>query len=139
MIITYWIMIKTPLSFPIPITSYTFTKIQENTDQHWCFQRYFLIKEYHDRPPLAPPFIILWQLYAMMRIMLRWCGLPYSPESNSNFGVYTWYVYESRIVKISLYLFISKLENSYFHKTLHHKFYIDILYPNLDHFFLHIH
>ena len=47
--------------------SYTFNKIQTNTDEHWFFQRYFLIKEYHDRPPLAPPVIVIYHLYLMFR------------------------------------------------------------------------
>ncbi|XP_048027657.1 transient receptor potential cation channel subfamily M member 4-like isoform X2 [Megalobrama amblycephala] len=39
--------------------SYTFSKVQECSDTYWKFQRYNLIVEYHSRPNLAPPFIIL--------------------------------------------------------------------------------
>lgn len=33
--------------------------VQGNTDIFWKFQRYNLIVEYHNRPALAPPFIII--------------------------------------------------------------------------------
>uniref|UniRef100_A0A8C1D901 Transient receptor potential cation channel, subfamily M, member 5 n=1 Tax=Cyprinus carpio carpio TaxID=630221 RepID=A0A8C1D901_CYPCA len=33
--------------------------VQENADIFWKFQRYNLIVEYHSRPALAPPFIII--------------------------------------------------------------------------------
>ncbi|XP_051968438.1 transient receptor potential cation channel subfamily M member 4-like isoform X1 [Xyrauchen texanus] len=39
--------------------SYTFSKVQERSDTYWKSQRYNLIVEYHSRPTLAPPFIIL--------------------------------------------------------------------------------
>uniref|UniRef100_A0A8C2C4T0 Transient receptor potential cation channel, subfamily M, member 5 n=1 Tax=Cyprinus carpio TaxID=7962 RepID=A0A8C2C4T0_CYPCA len=38
---------------------YTFQVVQENADIFWKFQRYNLIVEYHSRPALAPPFIII--------------------------------------------------------------------------------
>ncbi|XP_065327652.1 transient receptor potential cation channel subfamily M member 4-like [Pelmatolapia mariae] len=43
----------------IAMFSYTFNKVQEHSDTYWKFQRYNLIAEYHSRPSLAPPFIIL--------------------------------------------------------------------------------
>lgn len=42
-----------------PLRSYTFQVVQENADIFWKFQRYNLIVEYHSRPALAPPFIII--------------------------------------------------------------------------------
>lgn len=39
--------------------SYTFQLVQGNADIFWKFQRYNLIVEYHSRPALAPPFIII--------------------------------------------------------------------------------
>ncbi|KAF7697684.1 hypothetical protein HF521_004194 [Silurus meridionalis] len=47
------------LNLLIAMFSYTFSKVQEHSDIHWKFQRYNLIVEYHSRPCLAPPFIIL--------------------------------------------------------------------------------
>ncbi|XP_028841109.1 transient receptor potential cation channel subfamily M member 4a isoform X2 [Denticeps clupeoides] len=43
----------------IAMFSYTFNKVQEHSDTYWKFQRYNLIAEYHSRPCLAPPFIII--------------------------------------------------------------------------------
>nr|XP_004571460.2 transient receptor potential cation channel subfamily M member 4 isoform X1 [Maylandia zebra] len=43
----------------IAMFSYTFSEVQEDSDTYWKFQRYNLIVEYHSRPSLAPPFIIL--------------------------------------------------------------------------------
>ncbi|XP_072574137.1 transient receptor potential cation channel subfamily M member 5 isoform X2 [Paramormyrops kingsleyae] len=43
----------------IAMFSYTFQVVQGNTDIFWKFQRYNLIVEYHSRPALAPPFIII--------------------------------------------------------------------------------
>uniref|UniRef100_A0A4W3HRU2 Transient receptor potential cation channel, subfamily M, member 5 n=1 Tax=Callorhinchus milii TaxID=7868 RepID=A0A4W3HRU2_CALMI len=47
------------LNLLIAMFSYTFQVVQENTDIFWKFQRYNLIVEYHNRPSLAPPFIII--------------------------------------------------------------------------------
>ncbi|XP_033062556.1 transient receptor potential cation channel subfamily M member 5 isoform X4 [Trachypithecus francoisi] len=43
----------------IAMFSYTFQVVQGNADMFWKFQRYNLIVEYHERPALAPPFILL--------------------------------------------------------------------------------
>nr|XP_033783909.1 transient receptor potential cation channel subfamily M member 5 isoform X2 [Geotrypetes seraphini] len=43
----------------IAMFSYTFQVVQGNADIFWKFQRYNLIVEYHNRPALAPPFIII--------------------------------------------------------------------------------
>ena len=54
--------------------SFTFSRIQANTDLYWSSQRYFLIKEYHERPPLAPPLIIVWHLFQLVsQCCLRGC------------------------------------------------------------------
>ncbi|KAG5839080.1 hypothetical protein ANANG_G00201140 [Anguilla anguilla] len=47
------------LNLLIAMFSYTFQVVQENADIFWKFQRYNLIVEYHGRPALAPPFIII--------------------------------------------------------------------------------
>ncbi|XP_013398789.1 transient receptor potential cation channel subfamily M member 2 [Lingula anatina] len=57
----------------IAMFSYTFDKVKENTDHYWHYQRYFLIYEYHTRPPLAPPLIILSHIYLSIRTVLRIC------------------------------------------------------------------
>ncbi|TNN31671.1 Transient receptor potential cation channel subfamily M member 5 [Liparis tanakae] len=55
----------------IAMFSYTFSKVQEHSDTYWKFQRYNLIKEYHSRPCLAPPFIILSHLHLFIKRCFR--------------------------------------------------------------------
>lgn len=51
--------------------SYTFQVVQGNADTFWKFQRYHLIVEYHQRPALAPPFIVLSHLSLLLKRLLR--------------------------------------------------------------------
>ncbi|XP_076853992.1 transient receptor potential cation channel subfamily M member 5 isoform X2 [Brachyhypopomus gauderio] len=53
------------LNLLIAMFSYTFQVVQGNTDIFWKFQRYNLIVEYHSRPALAPPFIIISHLFQL--------------------------------------------------------------------------
>ncbi|CAG5118818.1 unnamed protein product, partial [Candidula unifasciata] len=46
------------LNLLIAMFSYTFEQVQENTDMHWCFQRFSLVYEYTHRPVLPPPLIV---------------------------------------------------------------------------------
>ncbi|XP_056152863.1 transient receptor potential cation channel subfamily M member 4-like isoform X2 [Lampris incognitus] len=55
----------------IAMFSYTFSKVQENSDVYWKFQRYHLVVEYHSRPSLAPPFIILSHLHLFIKRYIR--------------------------------------------------------------------
>ncbi|XP_029014780.1 transient receptor potential cation channel subfamily M member 4-like isoform X2 [Betta splendens] len=55
----------------IAMFSYTFSKVQENSDIYWKFQRYNLIVEYHSRPSLAPPFIILSHIHLLIKRCIR--------------------------------------------------------------------
>ncbi|KAJ7989984.1 hypothetical protein DPEC_G00310150 [Dallia pectoralis] len=55
----------------IAMFSHTFSKVQENSDTYWKFQRYNLILEYHSRPCLAPPFIILSHLHLLFKRHIR--------------------------------------------------------------------
>ncbi|XP_056610904.1 LOW QUALITY PROTEIN: transient receptor potential cation channel subfamily M member 2 [Triplophysa dalaica] len=60
------------LNLLIAILSYTFQEVQDNTDTIWKFQRYELIKEYHSRPALPPPFILISHLIIFIRrVLLR--------------------------------------------------------------------
>ncbi|KAJ8417010.1 hypothetical protein AAFF_G00282370 [Aldrovandia affinis] len=54
------------LNLLIAMFSYTFQVVQENADIFWKFQRYNLIVEYHGRPALAPPFIIISHCYQLL-------------------------------------------------------------------------
>ncbi|XP_048868863.1 transient receptor potential cation channel subfamily M member 4-like isoform X3 [Brienomyrus brachyistius] len=55
----------------IAMFSHTFAKVQDNSDIYWKFQRYRLIEEYHSRPSLAPPFIILSHLHLFIKRNIR--------------------------------------------------------------------
>ncbi|KAG9329474.1 hypothetical protein JZ751_004519 [Albula glossodonta] len=59
------------LNLLIAMFSYTFSKVQEHSDTYWKFQRYNLIVEYHSRPSLAPPFIILSHLHLFIKRGIR--------------------------------------------------------------------
>ncbi|XP_011674872.2 transient receptor potential cation channel subfamily M member 2 [Strongylocentrotus purpuratus] len=63
------------LNLLIAMLNYTFASVQENTDVVWKFQRYSLIKDYYNRPILAPPFIIISHFFILYSFILRcWCG-----------------------------------------------------------------
>ncbi|XP_030306959.1 transient receptor potential cation channel subfamily M member 5 [Calypte anna] len=51
----------------IAMFSYTFQVVQGNADIFWKIQRYNLIVEYHSRPALAPPFIIINHITLVLR------------------------------------------------------------------------
>uniref|UniRef100_A0A669EG82 Transient receptor potential cation channel, subfamily M, member 5 n=1 Tax=Oreochromis niloticus TaxID=8128 RepID=A0A669EG82_ORENI len=55
----------------IAMFSYTFQVVQGNTDIFWKFQRYNLIVEYHSRPALAPPFIIISHLSQLFLSLIK--------------------------------------------------------------------
>ncbi|XP_019740378.1 transient receptor potential cation channel subfamily M member 4a isoform X1 [Hippocampus comes] len=55
----------------IAMFSYTFNKVQDHSDTYWKFQRYSLIVEYHSRPCLAPPFIIISHLNVFIKRYIR--------------------------------------------------------------------
>ncbi|XP_068004416.1 transient receptor potential cation channel subfamily M member 5 [Melanerpes formicivorus] len=55
------------LNLLIAMFSYTFQVVQGNADIFWKVQRYNLIVEYHSRPALAPPFIIINHLTLVLR------------------------------------------------------------------------
>lgn len=59
----------TLLSLCLP--SHTFSEVQTNSDIYWKFQRYNLIVQYHSRPSLAPPFIILSHINLFIKRNIR--------------------------------------------------------------------
>ncbi|XP_045433082.1 transient receptor potential cation channel subfamily M member 4 isoform X5 [Pipistrellus kuhlii] len=65
----------------IAMFSYTFGKVQGNSDLYWKAQRYSLIREFHSRPALAPPFIIISHVRLLFRRLRRHrARLPASPN-----------------------------------------------------------
>uniref|UniRef100_I3N7G7 Transient receptor potential cation channel subfamily M member 4 n=1 Tax=Ictidomys tridecemlineatus TaxID=43179 RepID=I3N7G7_ICTTR len=69
------------LNLLIAMFSYTFGKVQGNSDLYWKAQRYSLIREFHSRPALAPPLIIISHVRLLIRRLCRrrWANLPSSP------------------------------------------------------------
>ncbi|XP_039216172.1 transient receptor potential cation channel subfamily M member 4 isoform X3 [Crotalus tigris] len=59
------------LNLLIAMFSYTFSKVQGNSDIYWKSQRYNLILEYHSRPALAPPFILISHLHLLFKRHIR--------------------------------------------------------------------
>ncbi|XP_062994240.1 transient receptor potential cation channel subfamily M member 5-like, partial [Elgaria multicarinata webbii] len=59
------------LNLLIAMFSYTFSKVQGNSDIYWKSQRYNLILEYHSRPALAPPFILISHLHLVFKRHVR--------------------------------------------------------------------
>ncbi|KAM6159459.1 transient receptor potential cation channel subfamily M member 5 [Rhynchocyon petersi] len=55
------------LNLLIAMFSFTFQVVQGNADMFWKSQRYGLIVEYHERPSLAPPFILLSHLSLLLK------------------------------------------------------------------------
>ncbi|XP_056286247.1 transient receptor potential cation channel subfamily M member 4-like [Pseudoliparis swirei] len=55
----------------IAMFSSTFSEVQGNSDIYWKFQRYTLIVNYHFRPSLAPPFIILSHINLFIKRIIR--------------------------------------------------------------------
>uniref|UniRef100_H3DCK7 Uncharacterized protein n=1 Tax=Tetraodon nigroviridis TaxID=99883 RepID=H3DCK7_TETNG len=55
----------------IAMFSHTFSRVQANSDIYWKFQRYNLIVQYHSRPSLAPPFIILSHINLFIKRNIR--------------------------------------------------------------------
>ncbi|CAJ1080976.1 transient receptor potential cation channel subfamily M member 4-like [Xyrichtys novacula] len=55
----------------IAMFSNTFSEVQANSDIYWKFQRYNLIVQYHSRPSLAPPFIILSHINLFIKRTIR--------------------------------------------------------------------
>ncbi|CAF4285885.1 unnamed protein product [Rotaria sp. Silwood2] len=64
----------------IAMFSYTFQTVQDQTDLVWRYERYSLIREYFDRPPLFPPFIIITHSIELIKFLKRRC----SKRNNSN-------------------------------------------------------
>ncbi|XP_052253192.1 transient receptor potential cation channel subfamily M member 8-like [Dreissena polymorpha] len=74
------------LNLLIAMFSYTFTTIHEQSDKIWCFQRYFIIKDYALRPVLCPPLNVVWHIYQLFRCCLHKCKR--SQESDDAFRKY---------------------------------------------------
>ncbi|XP_071824925.1 transient receptor potential cation channel subfamily M member-like 2 isoform X3 [Apostichopus japonicus] len=61
------------LNLLIAMFSYTFSNVQDNTDEFWKFQRYEVINEFFGRPPIPPPLIIISHVYFFIRFCIKKC------------------------------------------------------------------
>uniref|UniRef100_A0A8C5SIM4 Ion transport domain-containing protein n=1 Tax=Laticauda laticaudata TaxID=8630 RepID=A0A8C5SIM4_LATLA len=57
----------------IAMFGYTVGSVQENNDQVWKFQRYFLVQEYCSRLAIPFPFVIFAYIYMVMRKLFKFC------------------------------------------------------------------
>ncbi|XP_013384358.1 transient receptor potential cation channel subfamily M member 2 isoform X1 [Lingula anatina] len=70
------------LNLLIAIFNYTFQNIQDNSLTVWRFYRFGLIYEYHDRPPLPPPAIIISHIVRGIMYIVKKCrGIKNSDDS----------------------------------------------------------
>ncbi|NP_001155066.1 transient receptor potential cation channel, subfamily M, member 8 L homeolog isoform X1 [Xenopus laevis] len=64
----------------IAMFGYTVGSVQENNDQVWKFQRYFLVQEYCSRLTIPFPFVIFAYIYMILRKMFSCCCKEQEPE-----------------------------------------------------------
>uniref|UniRef100_A0A672VDS6 Transient receptor potential cation channel subfamily M member 8 n=1 Tax=Strigops habroptila TaxID=2489341 RepID=A0A672VDS6_STRHB len=57
----------------VAMFGYTVGSVQENNDQVWKFQRYFLVQEYCSRLTIPFPFVIFAYIYMVMRTCFKIC------------------------------------------------------------------
>ncbi|XP_029463788.1 transient receptor potential cation channel subfamily M member 8 [Rhinatrema bivittatum] len=57
----------------IAMFGYTVGSVQENNDQVWKFQRYFLIQEYCSRLTIPFPFVIFAYMFMMLKKIFKCC------------------------------------------------------------------
>ncbi|NXO83696.1 TRPM5 protein, partial [Sitta europaea] len=67
LLLVIFLLVTNVLLMNLLIAIYTFQVVQGNTDIFWKVQRYNLIVEYHGRPALAPPFIIINHITLVLR------------------------------------------------------------------------
>ncbi|KAH3801691.1 hypothetical protein DPMN_155350 [Dreissena polymorpha] len=55
------------LNLLIAMFSHTFEAIHKRSESLWCYQRYFILKEYGMRPVICPPLNICWHIYDLVQ------------------------------------------------------------------------
>lgn len=53
--------------------SFTFSKVQDNSEKVWRFYRFGLVEEYYHKPALAPPLIVISHLIMLVQFIYRSC------------------------------------------------------------------
>ena len=60
------------LNLLIAIFTSVFEDVQENSKEVWKYEMYRLVEEYDQKPGLAPPFVILEDLYRLGKQIWKW-------------------------------------------------------------------
>ena len=60
-------------TFIVFFNSATYESVQANADVIWRSERYFLVKEYAQRPPLPPPFSLLIHIIHLAQRIAKGC------------------------------------------------------------------
>lgn len=68
---------------PLSPASYTVGTVQENNDQVWKFQRYFLVQEYCNRLNIPFPFVVLAYFYMVVKKCFKCCCKEKNTESSA--------------------------------------------------------
>lgn len=63
--------------------SYTVGTVQENNDQVWKFQRYFLVQEYCSRLNIPYPFVVFAYFYKVVKKCFKCCCKEKNTESST--------------------------------------------------------
>ncbi|XP_070547068.1 transient receptor potential cation channel subfamily M member 5-like [Ptychodera flava] len=64
----------------IAMFSFTFQRVQDKSELIWRYYRFGLISEYHNRPTLVPPLIVINHVYRLIIALKQ----RFSPEEESN-------------------------------------------------------
>uniref|UniRef100_A0A4X1TDL4 Transient receptor potential cation channel subfamily M member 8 n=1 Tax=Sus scrofa TaxID=9823 RepID=A0A4X1TDL4_PIG len=67
----------------VAMFGYTVGTVQENNDQVWKFQRYFLVQEYCSRLNIPFPFVVFAYFYMVVKKCFRCCCKERSTESSA--------------------------------------------------------
>jgi len=49
------------------LCSYTFKKVEKSSELVWRMQRYYVIRQFHLKPILPPPLILVESIYHLIR------------------------------------------------------------------------
>ncbi|NP_001155067.1 transient receptor potential cation channel subfamily M member 8b L homeolog [Xenopus laevis] len=66
----------------IAMFGYTVGSVQDNNEQVWKFQRYFLVQEYCNQLTIPFPFVIFGYIYVIIRNMINCCSKKHEPPSS---------------------------------------------------------
>lgn len=68
--VTYLISLNQDIS----LHSNTYQKMQANENLFWKYKRYYMVMEYEQKPPLVPPFIIIYHVLCFCRWLKNCLG-----------------------------------------------------------------